>query len=211
MGNPIGFCFVMFRLKGRLDMETVREPAPLPILNIIGQRVALGPYNRELLPFDLKWVNDFEVTRHFHERLAPWTKERREAHYERYSQGGPDPAYFTVYERETLRPIGFTYLEAIDHLHRTATFGILLGEKDCWGKGYGTETTRLMLDYAFTLLRLQRPADRQQGQHARRPSVHSRRLPRHWRAARGALPRRAGWLCALYGLPLQRVHQPAVG
>ena len=22
-------------------------------------------------------------------------------------------------------------------------------QKDCWNKGYGTETTRLMLDYAF--------------------------------------------------------------
>lgn len=31
---------------------------------------------------------------------------------------------------------------------------IFLGEKDEWGKGYGTEATRLMLDYVFTALGL---------------------------------------------------------
>jgi diamine N-acetyltransferase len=30
----------------------------------------------------------------------------------------------------------------------------MIGEADCRGKGYGTETTRLMLDYAFTALGL---------------------------------------------------------
>jgi RimJ/RimL family protein N-acetyltransferase len=30
----------------------------------------------------------------------------------------------------------------------------LVGEKDCWNKGYGTETTTLMLDYGFTALGL---------------------------------------------------------
>jgi hypothetical protein len=42
----------------------------------------------------------------------------------------------------------------VDHRNRSATFGILIGEPECRGKGYGTETTRLMLDYAFTALGL---------------------------------------------------------
>jgi RimJ/RimL family protein N-acetyltransferase len=32
---------------------------------------------------------------------------------------------------------------------------MLIGEGDCLGEGYGTETTRLMLDYAFAALGLQ--------------------------------------------------------
>ena len=43
---------------------------------------------------------------------------------------------------------------SINHQHGTAIWGILIGEKDCWNKGYGTETARLMLDYAFTALSL---------------------------------------------------------
>ncbi|HKC74227.1 MAG TPA: GNAT family protein, partial [Chloroflexota bacterium] len=35
-----------------------------------------------------------------------------------------------------------------------ADFGILIGEREARGKGYGTEATRLVLDYAFTALGL---------------------------------------------------------
>jgi RimJ/RimL family protein N-acetyltransferase len=39
-------------------------------------------------------------------------------------------------------------------MHRTAELGIVIGEPDCRGKGYGTEATRLILDYAFSALGL---------------------------------------------------------
>lgn len=37
-------------------------------------------------------------------------------------------------------------------------FHITIGEKDCWGRGCGTEATRLMLDHAFGTLGLHRVA-----------------------------------------------------
>jgi RimJ/RimL family protein N-acetyltransferase len=61
---------------------------------------------------------------------------------------------FTIYERSTWRPIGNTGLRDVDHRNGTATFGILVGETNARGRGYGTEITRLMLDYAFTALGL---------------------------------------------------------
>jgi RimJ/RimL family protein N-acetyltransferase len=134
-------------------MQPAATPAPR-ILNIVGDAVALGPFDQDLLPLYLKWINDFEVTRYFLNRLGPRTREQRAAWYQQASRGGDDIVEFTVYERTTLRAIGHTLLEDIDYLHRTATYGLLIGEKDCWGKGYGTETTRLMLDYGFTVLSL---------------------------------------------------------
>ena len=77
-----------------------------------------------------------------------------EAVYERLSKVGPDHTGFVLYERATLRPIGTAGLIAINAAHRTAELGIGIGEQDCWGKGYGTEATRLVLDYAFTMLGL---------------------------------------------------------
>ena len=61
---------------------------------------------------------------------------------------------FTIYERETARPIGNTGLHGIDYRNSRATFGIMIGETDARGRGFGTEATRLMLDYAFTALGL---------------------------------------------------------
>jgi RimJ/RimL family protein N-acetyltransferase len=40
--------------------------------------------------------------------------------------------------------------------NRSACFGITIGAKDEWGKGYGTETTVLMVRYAFETLNLNR-------------------------------------------------------
>jgi RimJ/RimL family protein N-acetyltransferase len=133
-------------------MESTQQPLQ-PILNIIGAKVALGPPRRDLLPVYLTWINDFEVTRTVAIGMRPTTWEAEEAWYERISKSTHD-AFFTIYERSSGRPIGGTGLHNIDHYNRTAEFGIMIGEKDCWGKGYGTEVTTLMLDFGFIALGL---------------------------------------------------------
>jgi diamine N-acetyltransferase len=60
--------------------------------------------------------------------------------------------FFTIYEKETMLPIGNSFLTDIDYKHRRAEFNIVIGEKNCHGKGFGTEVTKLVLDYAFQIL-----------------------------------------------------------
>jgi RimJ/RimL family protein N-acetyltransferase len=81
------------------------------------------------------------------------TLEQEEAWYERASKG-EGQVTFGIFELSAMRPIGNTGLFDIDHYNRIAEFGILIGEKDCWNKGYGTEATTLILDYGFTVLSL---------------------------------------------------------
>jgi RimJ/RimL family protein N-acetyltransferase len=57
-----------------------------------------------------------------------------------------------IYETASWRPIGFANLRDVDHEHSTAEFGITVGDPADRGKGYGTEATRLLMDYAFTAL-----------------------------------------------------------
>jgi len=52
------------------------------------------------------------------------------------------------------RLIGRGMLMQIDRTNRSAMLGLVIGEKDHWGQGYGVEATRLLLDVAFTLLNL---------------------------------------------------------
>jgi RimJ/RimL family protein N-acetyltransferase len=129
------------------------ENSERPILNIEGDLVALGPLRRELLPLYQRWINNLATMRTLGLAPLPMTSEKEQDWYDRQSKA-EDDVPFTIYERETLRPIGNTGLHGVDHRNRSATFGILIGEPDCRGKGYGTETTRLMLDYAFTALGL---------------------------------------------------------
>jgi RimJ/RimL family protein N-acetyltransferase len=127
----------------------------LPILNIVGEKVALGPQARSLAPLLARWCNDFEVTLYSGDDLRPTAVELYEAEHEKHSKEWQSRlTEFTIYERATLRPIGIAGWRHIDGARRTAVYGILIGEKDCWDKGYGTETTRLLLEYAFTVLNL---------------------------------------------------------
>jgi diamine N-acetyltransferase len=128
-----------------------------PIITIIGEKVALGPMHRDLLPLITRWSNDLAARRNIGAPL-PQTLEQRTAQYERdtVDEQGVD---FAVYERAILpgghpRPIGTVGLFDINYRNGRAEFGIYIGEADARGKGFGTETTRLMLDYAFTALGL---------------------------------------------------------
>lgn len=123
--------------------------AMTPIIAFAGERVALGPMRRELLPLYHRWANDFIVERGNGAVFVPVTLAEQEAALDAHGSNR-QMIRFTVYERASLRPIGVTMLTDISRWHGTAEFAIMLGERDAWGQGYGTETTRLLLDYAFT-------------------------------------------------------------
>lgn len=53
-----------------------------------------------------------------------------------------------------LRFYNFHPPDDVKHIHRRAELGIGIGEAECRDKGYGTEATRLILDYGFTALGL---------------------------------------------------------
>ena len=134
-------------------MATDGSDAIQPIVNITGAQVALGPLRHDLLPLYQRWHNDFATQRTYADPLEPTTREHWAARYERWLLGA-NAVRFTLYERATLRPIGITNLHRIDLRNRTAAFGMLIGATTDRGKGYGTEATRLMLEYAFTALGL---------------------------------------------------------
>ncbi len=124
-----------------------------PIVNIVGETVALGPVRRDLLPLYQRWVNDFSVTRWMDIGMRPMTLESEVEWYERASRSTAD-AHFTIYQRSSMRAIGTGALLHIDHINRTAELGIVIGEPSYWGKGYGTAAVHLMLGYGFQNLGL---------------------------------------------------------
>lgn len=124
-----------------------------PILNVRGERVALGPLRRDLLDVYGRWIDDLHTARNLDAPPRPMTAEQEESWYDSQARAASD-APFTIYALPELEPIGDAGLHGIDHRNRSATFGIVIGEESYRGGGYGTETTRLVLDYAFNTLSL---------------------------------------------------------
>jgi diamine N-acetyltransferase len=123
-----------------------------PIVMIRGEKVGLGPIRRDLIATYQRWFNELQVIRTLDLPIRPVTFEDESSWFERAATGAT--IFFTIYELATMRPIGNLDLRNIDYYHGTAASGIAIGEVDTWGKGYGSEATRLMLAYAFDVLGL---------------------------------------------------------
>lgn len=85
----------------------------------------------------------------------PMTKEEIKNQIEEWIKS-KDTTFFTVCEQETNEPIGETGLFRIDHISRAAVFYIAIHDPKYWSKGYGSQTTQLMLKYSFDILNLNR-------------------------------------------------------
>ena len=114
-----------------------------------GERVSLRGLKRDDLQRIWEFNNDLAV------ELAgggdppmPQTMERLTADYDRESsEGGRDGAVFAIEVEGEL--IGQCVLFDPNETSRTIQLGIVIGDKSYWGKGYGREAVRLLVDYAF--------------------------------------------------------------
>lgn len=124
-----------------------------PIVNIEGDLVSLGPLRRDLIPLYLRWINDFGTTRTLAIQNRPMTLEEETAWFDSKASASGEHA-FTIYERSSGGPIGNCDLFKVDFRNRRGEVGLMIGEPDARGKGYGTEAMQLLLDFAFTALGL---------------------------------------------------------
>ena len=69
---------------------------------------------------------------------------------------GKDAYSFVICLAEDERPIGEVMLADLDRVNGSAQVGIFIGEPSEWGKGYGTDAVRALVDFGFAELRLER-------------------------------------------------------
>ena len=121
-----------------------------------GSLVLLRPLERtDLNDRYLNWLNDPEVTRYTETGIFPSSAEDLDNYY-RSMSGSRNDVMLAVVDKQSGKHIGNVKLGPIHWLHRSATFGILIGQKEFWGKGVGLEATRLMVEYGFDRLNLHR-------------------------------------------------------
>src|SRR5262245_19274252 len=125
-------------------------------LFLVGEQIYLRPIEKEDGPTVLPWLNDPEVRRTLLNR-APLNMIRENEFIEHASKSEHDQI-FVVVRKEGDRPIGAAGFHQIDFLNRQCVFDILIGDKESWGLGHGTEATRLLIDHAFSTMNLNRIA-----------------------------------------------------
>jgi len=109
-----------------------------------GTRVVLRPIAPGDRPLLQRWLADRELRKYAGRRFALRSG---------LGMARPD-RQFLILRRADERPIGLCGLYGISPHEGTAEVGILLGEEDTWGQGYGPEALRLLLDHAYGALGL---------------------------------------------------------
>ena len=101
----------------------------------------------------VEWFNDPEVTRWTLIGDLPLSQLKEKAFFEKVAESDGSDLVFAV-ETLTGDHIGFAGLHNIDYRHGVATTGSVIGRKDLWGCGYGTEIVKIRTDYCFEVLGL---------------------------------------------------------
>lgn len=125
------------------------------IIFLRGKKIYPRPILREDIPHLLRWINDEEVTRYLAAYL-PMLEKDEEQWFEDLAKRKRTDLVFAIVTIDGDKIIGNMGIHQISWKDRTAITGALIGEKEYWSKGYGTEAKMLLLNYAFNTLNLRK-------------------------------------------------------
>lgn len=117
-----------------------------------GKRVRLRAVERVDLPAFVKWINDPEVTQ-FLELSSPMSMEDEERWFANVVKS--EEKVFSIDTKEG-KLIGNVGVLRISWRDRSALIGIMIGEKEYWDQGYGTDAVETLLRYLFDELNMNR-------------------------------------------------------
>jgi [ribosomal protein S5]-alanine N-acetyltransferase len=111
-------------------------------------RLIYKPICMEHLSQDyVKWLNDPEVYQYM-ETHGNFTFEKLR-HFLMEVEN-KDILFWGVHLKDSLLHLGNIKIDPVNTYHGTAEYGIMMGRKSEWGKGYAKEATQTIIDYCFS-------------------------------------------------------------
>lgn len=111
-----------------------------------GEKVYLTPVSLEHAKTYTKWINDPEVTRYT--SIKPLSLEEEKKYIKKVQKSKTDEI-FSIFSKDTDKLIGNVGCHNLEDPDQNFEMGIIIGEKDCWGKGYGTDAFKTAIQYLF--------------------------------------------------------------
>ena len=121
---------------------------------IVGERIYLRPLEPAQDNHHYStWMNDEEIRQYF--SIYPTSDTRGKERLELLYKDGKH-IIFGVALKSDNRLIGLVGLKDINYVNQSAEFYVIIGDRTIQGRGYGTEATKLMFQYGFMELNLNR-------------------------------------------------------
>jgi len=101
------------------------------------------------------WLNNPEVNRFLETRYTHQTLESCQS-YVAEMTSSPVQNLFGIYLRDNGKHIGNAKLGFINSHHQRAQLSLFIGEQECWGQGYATETIKAITAWGLYELGLEK-------------------------------------------------------
>ncbi len=124
---------------------------------IYGDGIRLRAIDRSDIPLFLKWFNDPEVTRGL-STIFPMSEASEDKWFENMLKRPVEtqPLGIEIQIDGEWKLIGNLGFFDFDKFAHSAEIGIVIGEKQYWGQGYGTKALELALQHGFGSMNLNR-------------------------------------------------------
>ena len=117
-------------------------------VDLVGERVALGPVRSELSPLFGRWLNDPEVAWNVYGEPPGRSLDEVRRWLDSFL-ADPATRVWLLSRIDEQRAIGLVALSGIDDTARSAEFRTLIGEARDRGHGFGRESTELVVRHGF--------------------------------------------------------------
>ncbi|MEO8447948.1 MAG: GNAT family protein [bacterium] len=128
---------------------------------LAGDKIYLSPISREDISEEyVSWLNDKEVCSENSHATFPNTYSKTLAYIKSVENSSTD-IVFAIRSKKNDDHIGNISLQNINRINRSGEVAILIGNKNYWNKGIGSEAYKLIIEYGFNTLNLNRIASGQ--------------------------------------------------
>ncbi|MFA6421863.1 MAG: GNAT family protein [Candidatus Buchananbacteria bacterium] len=123
-----------------------------PILK--GKKIILKPINLKEAPSFVKWFQDEEVIKFLGRQNKGLTLVKEKQYIKKIAEN-KEQVLWSIYTKDGVH-IGSTDLHSLSKENKKTEWGIMIGDKNYWNKGYGQDVLKTIIKYSFNTLKLNR-------------------------------------------------------
>lgn len=125
-------------------------------IKLVGKNIHLRPVRvSDATKEYVEWLNSPEINQYLEIRFTRHTLKNVKEYIKKVSKDRSF-IFLAIIRKDSGKHIGNIKLGPINEYHKRAEIGIMIGDKNSWGRGFAGEAIHLLTNFAFNRLKLRK-------------------------------------------------------